>query len=82
VDDLERFARDNGLPATYAGKFVDALLRVPEGAATASVGREQGEQVSFEEFRSFVKSREFALRKAFDLFGEHASALAVRGVPV
>lgn len=78
IADLERFAAEQGMPTSYASKFVSAVLKVPEDTRVVAVGKEQEELVSFESFRDFVKARESALRKAFDLFGEsryHGHAL-------
>lgn len=61
--DLETYARSNGLPVSYVGHFISAVLK----NAGCSINTPERE-VDFGTFSKFVLSREKALRRAFNLF--------------
>lgn len=71
ASDLELYAKNNGLPTSYALSFATAVL----GAAPSD-----GEEISYRAFANFVKSRESALRLAFNHFGEHHAHGVARAV--
>lgn len=59
--DLEKFAVKNRMPTEYVDGFVSAVV--------ASSGRKPGWMwMDFDAFRTYVKSRECALKRAFRLF--------------
>ncbi|KAG2448792.1 hypothetical protein HYH02_006143 [Chlamydomonas schloesseri] len=82
--DLEAFANRNGLPGSYAQHFVSAVLSSHSHSNTGAAGRklreggaaaddaEQSEDVelTFVLFKNFVRSREDALRRAFNMFDQ------------
>ncbi len=93
AEDLESFARRNGLPSSYASHFVSAVLATHNGGheagAKSGSGRQQQQpgssggdpELTFALFKKFVRSREEALRRAFDLFdqGTGGTRAATRG---
>lgn len=70
--DLEAYAKTAGLPASYAKNFASAVLATGTGSGRSSpagaLGRHQ-RGISFPAFLAFVKTREAALRAAFNHFG-------------
>ncbi|KAG2432941.1 hypothetical protein HXX76_008669 [Chlamydomonas incerta] len=84
--DLEAFANRNGLPGSYAQHFVSAVLsshnsahagaqptaagKVRVGGAADDVDQSEDVEVTFALFKNFVRSREEALRRAFNMFDQ------------
>ncbi|PNH05178.1 hypothetical protein TSOC_008619, partial [Tetrabaena socialis] len=71
--DLEAFAGRSGLPARYAAHFMSAV-RANHGAAgeggAAEAQQVEDAELTFSMFRRFVRSREEALRRAFNMFDQ------------
>ncbi|KAG2501242.1 hypothetical protein HYH03_001049 [Edaphochlamys debaryana] len=72
--DLEAFAARSGLPASYATNFASAVRATHRqqsgGESEAGVEEEGDAELTFAMFRHFVRSREEALRRAFNLFDQ------------
>lgn len=65
--DLEAYAKSHGLPTSYVKHFISAVLNVHSGQQH-DINNVNDAEVSFQAFSKFVRSREQALRRAFDLF--------------
>ncbi|KAK9811389.1 hypothetical protein WJX72_003076 [[Myrmecia] bisecta] len=65
--DLEEFAKRNGLPVAYVPYFMRAVLRSSTAAGKDAM-LQTPVQIGFSEFSTFVGSREASLKRAFDIF--------------
>ncbi|GAX78662.1 hypothetical protein CEUSTIGMA_g6100.t1 [Chlamydomonas eustigma] len=61
IEDLTAYAEANGMPACYAESFMKAVRGSNQLSSASGT-------VKFQAFSKFVKSREAALRRAFDRF--------------
>ncbi|GMH36945.1 hypothetical protein BSKO_04818 [Bryopsis sp. KO-2023] len=66
ADDLHAFALKNGMPTDYVDVFISSVLAVSSESKQFEARMRKG--VDFDSFRTYVSSRECALRRAFDLF--------------